>query len=466
MTEPDLPDSGTGDKLDFKRIFPIIIVVLVDLLGLTIIIPLLPLYAASFGANALLIGIITTAYPLMQFLGAPILGGLSDRIGRKPVLIVSQIGTFVGFIVLGFANSIPVLILARVIDGISGANISAAQAALTDTTTEKTRTQGLGLLGAAFGLGFIIGPIIAFIALALSNNNYRIPAFVAAGFSLLSIVLTTFVFKETLPAEKRNQQTHVGHEQGITRRVIGALRKPRIGTLLILMFIQQLVFFGFESLITLFTLSRLGMNASSNTVLFIYVGVIIVMVQGYFIGRWSKRYGERRLILAGLTLLSAGLILTALTPANPVPWYSQTAVAQEMTHDTAATVTGEGPTLTAEDVAIDLPSDANRSWIGLIWLLVAMIPTSIGGGLLSPSINSMLTKSVSASQVGSTLGISASLVSGANAVSPLIGGSIFQALGSTAPFLGGGIILGGLAFFALRQIQPADRPADPIAATR
>ena len=126
MSEQAVPAAQTDEKLDFKRILPIIVVVLVDLLGLTIIIPLLPLYAASFGANALMIGIITTAYPLMQFLGAPILGGLSDRYGRKPVLIVSQIGTFVGFIILGLANSIPILILARVIDGISGANISAA----------------------------------------------------------------------------------------------------------------------------------------------------------------------------------------------------------------------------------------------------------------------------------------------------------------------------------------------------
>lgn len=454
MSEQATPATPADEKLDFKRILPIIVVVLVDLLGLTIIIPLLPLYAASFGANALMIGIITTAYPLMQFLGAPILGGLSDRYGRKPVLIVSQIGTFVGFIILGLANSIPILILARVIDGISGANISAAQAALTDSTTEKTRTQGLGLLGAAFGLGFIIGPIIAFVSLALGNNDYRVPAFVAAGFSLLSIVLTTVVFKETLPPEKRSAEKQIGHEKGITSRVISALGKPRIGVLLALMFMQQLVFFGFESLITLFTLNRLGMNASSNTMLFVYVGVIIVMVQGYFIGKWSKRYGERRLILAGLTLLSAGLLLTAFTPEQPVPWYSQAEIAEEMSNSASAHAGGEGPALSAEDITIDLPSDENTGWVGLIWLLVAMIPASIGGGLLSPSINSMLTKSVPASEVGSTLGISASLVSGANAISPVVGGSVFQALGSTAPFLGGGIVLAGLVFFAMQRVQP------------
>lgn len=462
MSNQTVSATPADDKLDFKRILPIITVVMVDLLGLTIIIPLLPLYAASFGANALMVGVITTAYPLMQFLGAPLLGGLSDRFGRKPVLIISQIGTFIGFIILGLANSIPILILARIIDGISGANISAAQAALTDSTTEKTRTQGLGLLGAAFGLGFIIGPIIAFVSLALSNNDYRIPAFVAAGFSLLSIILTTVVFKETLPPEKRSNQAHIGHEKGITRGVLGALSQPRTGVLLALIFAQQLVFFGFESLITLFTLNRLGMNASSNTMLFVYVGVIIVTVQGYFIGRWSRRYGERRLILGGLTLLSLGLVLTAFTPGQPVPWYSQSEIAAEMTRTAASPTGGEGAMHSAEAIAIDLPSDENTGWLGIIWLMAAMIPTSIGGGLLSPSINSMLTKSVSASEVGSTLGVSASLVSGANAISPVVGGSIFQAFGSTAPFLGGGIVLAALALFATRRIQPiSDSESSP-----
>ena len=150
------------EKLDFKRVLPIFVIVLVDLLGLTIIIPLLPLYATAFGANAFVIGLLGATYPLMQFIGAPILGRLSDQYGRKPVLVVSQIGTLIGFIVLGLANALPILFLSRIIDGLSGANIATAQAAISDVTNEKTRTQGLGLIGAAFGLGFIIGPIIAF----------------------------------------------------------------------------------------------------------------------------------------------------------------------------------------------------------------------------------------------------------------------------------------------------------------
>ncbi|MBK8024315.1 MAG: MFS transporter [Chloroflexi bacterium] len=173
---------------------------LIDLLGLTIIIPLLPLYAASFQADAATIGILGATYPVMQFIGAPILGRLSDRYGRKPILIISQIGTLIGFLILGVSNTLLLLFISRALDGLSGANISTAQAIITDSTTDKTRTQGLGLLGAAFGLGFIVGPVIAFISLGLSGNNYHVPAFVAAGFSLISILLTIFVLpKPTRP---------------------------------------------------------------------------------------------------------------------------------------------------------------------------------------------------------------------------------------------------------------------------
>src|SRR6266496_5317101 len=159
----------TVEKLDFKRVLPIIVIVLVDLIGLSIIIPILPYFAARFSATPIVIGILQATYPLMQFIGAPILGRLSDRFGRKPILIASQLGTLAGFVLLGFANTLWLLFLSRIIDGLSGANISTAQAAIADSTNEKTRTQGLGLIGAAFGIGFILGPIIAYLVLAASG---------------------------------------------------------------------------------------------------------------------------------------------------------------------------------------------------------------------------------------------------------------------------------------------------------
>lgn len=440
MTAPE-------EKLDFKKILPVFVIVLIDLLGLTIIIPLLPLYSVRFGANAALYGVLGAAYPVMQFLGAPILGRLSDRFGRKPVLLISQIGTLIGFLILGFADALWMLFLARIIDGISGANISTAQAVITDSTTEKTRTQGLGLIGAAFGLGFIIGPIIAFAALAISGNNYAVPAFVAATFSLASILLTWVWLDETLP---KAQWGRVERKGALSLgAMLNALGRPGIGVLLGLMFAQQLAFGGFETLLALFTLNRLGMSASDNSALFVFVGVIVVAVQGYFIGRWSRSLGDRKLIYLGLALLALGLALTALTPGRPVPWYSREGLSAELTGDFR---THETPP--TRSLAVDLPEDSNTGWLGFGWLLAAMIPAAIGGGVLQPSINSLITKRVESDEVGGMLGISTSFFSGANAIAPVVGGAVFTAFGSTAPFLAGGILLAALFVLSLWMIKP------------
>jgi DHA1 family tetracycline resistance protein-like MFS transporter len=444
------PDSG-DERLDFRRILPIFVIVLVDLLGLTIIIPLLPLYAASFGADAFTIGLLGGAYPVMQFVAAPLLGRLSDRYGRKPVLIVSQIGTLIGFLVLGFANTLWLLFTARIIDGISGANIATAQAAISDSTTEKTRTQGLGLIGAAFGLGFIIGPIIAFVSLAVSNNNYHAPAFVAAGFSLASILLTTFWFHETLPAEERGKDLE-GRSLS-PGRMVRAVAHPAVGILLLLMFAQQLAFGGFEQLLSLFTLSRLGLNASGNAVVFVFVGIIVVAVQGGLIGRWSRRYGDRRLIFGGMALLTVGLLLVALTPRQPVPWYDEQALEAELAEQREeGSIPGETPP--TQQVEIALPAGDTTGWAGLAWMLVAMVPLAIGGGILQPSINSLITKRVQKQEVGGMLGISSAFLSGANAVAPILGGAIFAAIGPSAPFFAWGVLMAFLLGAALRLVRP------------
>jgi DHA1 family tetracycline resistance protein-like MFS transporter len=448
------------DKLDFKRILPIFVIVLVDLLGLTIIIPLLPLYATSFGASPLVIGLLGAAYPIMQFLGAPVLGRLSDRYGRKPVLVISQIGTLFGFLLLGFATTLWMLFLSRIIDGISGANIATAQAAISDSTSEKTRTQGLGLIGAAFGLGFVIGPIIAFVSLAVSDYNYHVPAFVAGFFSLLSILLTAFWFKETLPAERREEQ---GERASFSfKSLISAVNHPTVGLLLVLIFAQQLAFGGFEQLLALFTLSRLGLNASGNAIIFVYVGIIVVVVQGGLIGRWSRRFGDRRLIYAGLALLAVGLLAIGLTVRQPPPWYSQEEVESELVADQA--LPGETPP--TEDIPIDLPDDSNNGWLGLIWVLIAMIPIAVGGGILQPAINSLITKRVDAVDIGGMLGISAAFLSAANAVAPIIGGALFQAIGPGAPFVFWSLLLTALLVISVRAIRPGREETAPAGLSR
>lgn len=441
----DASAKPADEKLDMGKLMPVFVIVLVDLLGLTIIIPLMPLYAASFGANAFVIGLLAATYPIMQMIGAPVLGRLSDRYGRKPVLVVSQVGTFIGFILMGFANALPLLFIARIIDGISGANISTAQAVITDNTNEKTRTSALALIGAAFGIGFIIGPLIAFATLSLSNNNYHVPAFVAAGFSLLSLLLTTLWLKESLPPERRGQ-SHSETSFSFSR-FTAALKHPAVGFLLLLMFVQQFVFGGMEQLLSIFTLNRLGLEARSNSILFLFIGLITVIMLGGVIRMWSKKYGDRWIINVGLITLAIGLLMIAFTPAVPPPWYSQQAVLSELQQSATS------------QVNVQIPADGNNGWIGFLWLMIAMIPTSIGGSVLSPTINSAITKRISLSEIGGILGISAAMVSAANAVAPVTLGAVYQYVGPAWPFLLGGIVLLALLFVASRRIKEAPQPA-------
>jgi len=438
-------ENTNTEKLDFKRILPVLVIVLVDLMGLSIIIPLLPLYAARFGSSPLVIGILQATYPMMQFLGAPILGRLSDRFGRKPILIISQIGTFAGFILLGFSNSLWLLFLSRIIDGLSGANISTAQAAITDSTNEKTRTQGLGLVGAAFGVGFVLGPIIAFIVLLASGQNYQLVAFTAAFFSLISILLTTFWFRETLttgvvnPAASRKRPFSVG-------AIKQALGRPAIGFLLIIMFFYQIAFGGYEQLFSLFTLTRLGMDARDTSGLFVLAGLFIIVVQGGLIGRWSKKKGDRWLVLLGLSTLAIGLIGTGLTPAIPIPWYDKARVLDGLA--------GQGELRVAiQTIDIQLPDESARGWMGITWLLIASFPAALGGGVLHPAINSLITKSSEKNEVGGMLGVSTSVYSLANAIAPLFYGTLFQWFGGPVPFLVGGLILAVLWLYAPRVVK-------------
>jgi DHA1 family tetracycline resistance protein-like MFS transporter len=444
------PDSASAEKLDMRRVLPIFVVVLVDLLGLTVIIPLLPLYAVSFQVSPFMIGVLNAAYPLMQLIGAPILGRLSDRYGRKPVLLASQLGTLVGFLVLGFANTFALLLVSRIIDGFSGGNIATAQAMIADSTTDRTRTQGLGLIGAAFGLGFIIGPIIAFAALTLSGNDMRVPAFIAAAFSAASIVLTAVWLKET----------HTGAGRALggetrwfdTNAALRRLRYPHVGVLLLLMFAQQFAFGGLENLLPLFTVVRLGLDSAGNALVFVFVGVFVVAVQGGLIGRWSRRYGERRLILAGIGLLAIGLALTAATPAQPVPWYDRAGLAAELNTHAAA---GAG----IEASAISLPDPSQHSWAGLAWLLVAMVPTSIGAAILGPSVNSLITRRVGGQERGSFLGLSAGSTSAANVVTPLFGFGLFQAIGASAPMWCYALVMALLLAVAARVVTMPETAA-------
>ena len=427
-----------------RRVAPIFLLVFVDILGLTVVLPLLHIYAAAFGADVLRIALVMAAFPLAQLAGLPMMGALSDRYGRKPLLLVSQGATCLSFVMLGLATSLELVILSRLIDGLFGANLSTAQAALSDITDETNRTRGLGLTGAAFGLGFIVGPIIALISLELTNS-LAVPAITAAIYSFVSIVVTTFYFEETHPPARRGRGERLWLSPTLIMRY---LRRPTLGVLLIMVFAQQLIFFGYESLLGVFTLTRLGMLGRGNAVLFLVIGLILVTAQLRYIGRLSARLGDGRLASLALGLLALGLLLTATTPRSPHPLYVRDLVERDLLNaQPSATEAMLG------GLSIDLPADANRGFGGVVWLLVAIAPLSIGAGMIRPALNSLITQRVAAPEYGRALGVSAALVSAANAAAPFLAGLVFKQAGSSAPFLIGGLLMAALCLWSLVVVR-------------
>jgi len=433
--------------LELRRVAPIFLLVFVDMLGLTVILPLLHIYAVAFGAGTLQIALVMAAFPLAQLVGLPMMGALSDRYGRKPLLLISQVTTCLSFVLLGLATSLELVILSRLIDGLFGANLSTAQAALSDITDETNRTRGLGVIGAAFGLGFIVGPIIALIALELTNS-LAVPAFTAAIYSFASILVTIFTFEETHPPARRGRGQRPRPSPLLILRYLG---RPGLAILLIVMFAQQLIFFGYESLLGLFTLTRLGLLGRGNAALFLLIGLILVAVQLRYIGRWSARLGEARLASLALGLLALGLLLTATTPQSPHPLYVRELVERDLLNAQPS-----APEALLGGLGVELPADENRSFSGLIWLMAAIVPVSIGAGLIRPALNSLITQRVAAYEYGRALAVSAALASAANASAPFIAGLLFQQAGSSAPFLIGGILMAGLCIWCFVSITGAD----------
>ena len=256
----------------------IFVIVFVDLLGFSLILPLLPYYAATFGADAFVTGLLVASYAVAQLLGAPILGRLSDRFGRRPILLVSIFGTFLGFLLLGFAGALWMLFASRVIDGLTGGNISVAQAYITDVTDEKNRAKGLGMIGAAFGLGFIIGPAVGGL---LSVYGYAVPAFAAAALSFTNLLAVFFFLPESLTDERRAALAAQKKPPFTLRALVNALNRPRVGPLLHTRFFFSLAFATFQSIFALYAQYRLGLTAQTTGYVLAYVGLLSVIVQGF-----------------------------------------------------------------------------------------------------------------------------------------------------------------------------------------
>lgn len=434
-----------GDGLDFKKLIPVLVIVLVDVLGITIIIPILPLYAIAFDASPLLIGALGTSYPAMQFLFVPILGSLSDRYGRKPVLAGAQLGTFISLLIFGFAGSLWMLFFSRIVDGITGANLATAQAVITDSTPPQDRARGLGLIGAVFGIGFILGPVISGIALALTNNNYGAPAFVAASFAFLSAMLTIFVLPETHPPEKRGRGKIAGRS---IRQMAASLTSPTLGILFIFVLLLQVVFGSFQLTFAPFTLNRLGLNSVGNTLFFAMFGVILAFVQGGLVGPLTKRFGERQMIFIGIILFAVGFFLAGFTPQQAVPWYSEQALIEELQQQTPTGLVSDN-----EQLAL-LPPETDKGWFSLVYLLTVLLPMPVGISLIQPNINSLITKRSDPQKIGEALGIAASFTALGTAIGPLFGGWLFEAVGPNALYMLNGVIGFFLFLLMIWRLKP------------
>lgn len=383
-----------------KLLTSILLVVFIDLLGFSLILPLLPYYAETFNASEFVTGLLIAVYALMQLIGAPILGRLSDRYGRRPVLLVSVFGTFIGFLLFGFAKSLWMLFFARMLDGVTGGNLSVAQAYISDVTDDKNRAKGLGLIGAAFGVGFIIGPVTGGL---LSQYGYNVPAFVAAGLALINFILIYAWLPESLTPEKRAQLGEQKKPTVTLDALITTLKRPFTGSILITRFFFSLAFAIFQTIFSLYALAKFNLTARDTGLVLTYVGILSVFVQGFLVGRLTNRFREDHLIAFAVGLMAISLVGWALAPS-------------------------------------------------VFWLLIVLTPTSLSGGILNTLLSSTLTKSVASQEIGGILGLSASIESSTRIIAPILGGALLEKIGTWSPGAFGAVIMVGVTIYVYTNI--------------
>ncbi|UCF19415.1 MAG: MFS transporter [Gemmatimonadota bacterium] len=297
-----------------SRLTIIFLTIFIDLIGFGIVLPLLPFYAQDFGATPLIIGLIVAIHPAMQFLFGPLWGRLSDRVGRRPILLIGLLGSGLSYLLFALATNLGWLIASRIMQGIAGANIPVAQAYIADNTDLEDRTRGMGLVGAAFGLGVIAGPAIAG---ALVNFGYAVPGFFAAAISLVNAGAAYFYLPESLSPEAR--------ARAVARPAAGPLgrltlamrfaRRPAIGTLMSIFLAATFVFAAFTTIFPLWIGVKLGYDARHAGYLLAYLGLIMAVLQGRLIGPLARQFGERRLLVAGTTTLIVAYLLLPLAGA-------------------------------------------------------------------------------------------------------------------------------------------------------
>lgn len=378
-----------------KALIAIAVVVFVDLLGFSIILPLLPYYASTFAASPAMIGYLVASYSICQFIAAPILGGMSDRFGRRPLLIYSQLGSFVGFVLLAVANSLPVLFLSRIVDGISGGNLTIAQAYIADVTPPKERASAMAVIGIGFGLGFIIGPPIGgFLATAF---GFSAPAIAAAIFALASTSLTTFYLKEHQHVRDENSRTGLRSYM----RVFEYMADDKMRKLYLVFLFFALPFSLYVSMFSLFAKIELHFTAQDVGLFLMFVGLLGVLWQGVVIRPMVKKIGELAALRLGLIALLVGLL--GLVIARELPM-----------------------------------------------LAIVAVIFSFGTGVTRPALTSLITQVAPPARKGGALGVSSSLESFSRSLAPILGGWIIGGLHPNYIGYVGALMAAVAVFFSLR----------------
>ncbi len=447
MTDNRDNSIPTEERLEFRVALPLFLIVMIDAFSVTVILPLLPYYATAFGMEIYSLGILLATSPVLELLSSPMYRVVSKKLGRRPVLIVSQLGTFLGFLLLGAASTVWMLFLARVIDGIASGNNSIGRRLVRDSLTPDTRTHGLGLVEAAYSLGFLAGPLVGLITLALTNDNYRMIPYIAALISLLAVVLSVILAQETLPPERRKSSGLSAREK--LNAKTAPLRNPIVIFLLGIFLLVQFSYIGFIEFYGLLVLSRLGMNALTTAALWIFGGVLVIIVDGVIVGKFSRLFNNRWLVLVGLGMLATGLIFAATTPEVPVQWYSRSEIIEELSMDDSLL----GELAVGTYVPLNLPPEGTAGWLGFGWFLLALILIMIGGSMLIPAIKSMLISDHTDYGVSGVLAISSILYKLAFILVPLVLGFAIWRFGFTAPFLVEGLIFVFLLVFAFRWLK-------------
>ncbi len=383
-TQENKPESADKKK-GRAALLLIFFTVFIDLVGFGLIIPVLPTYAQQLNASEWEVGCLIACYSVMQFLFTPFWGRLSDKVGRRPILLVSLAASALGYLIWGFSHSLAMLFIARAVAGAGNANIAVAQAYVSDVTTPENRAKGMGLVGAAFGLGFVLGPAIGGFCVGMGLQTI---GFIACGLSLLDLVLTVFLLPE--PPVRSNAATErFSKDKNFYFKTVS---DPKLRTSLLIFFISTFAFANMEATIVMLTHKQFHFTAEQNSWMFTYIGLLIVFVQGGMIHRLTKKYGEKKLIGVGCIMVAIGLILTPIT--------------------------------------------------GNLWVLaLALFFLAIGSGLNNPANQSMLSKLAPAERTGGVLGVGQSLSTLGRIAGPIVGGITFQYLGMSSPYFIGAVAM-------------------------